>query len=149
VSSETPTPQRTDASTAAAFRTDRPPQPKAADSEGGMSGLQVTGVISGAVGLAGLGFGVGFGIAAKSDADVAHDYCKGNACTAQRGVQASREGSQYATVSTVAFIAGAALSALGITLLVVGGDSEREGAQASIAPYVAAGSVGSSLTGRF
>jgi tetratricopeptide (TPR) repeat protein len=127
------------------------PPPSAAARGADITGLQVTGIVAGAVGLAGLGFGVGFGIAAKSDADVAHGFCHGNACSTQRGVDASREGSHFATVSTIAFIAGGALTALGVSLLALGGqsDSERPHAQASITPYVGPGALGTYVSGRW
>jgi tetratricopeptide (TPR) repeat protein len=127
------------------------PRRSAPAADRGASGLQVAGIISGAIGLVGIGFGVGFGFDAKSSADRAHDDCDGNNCRTQQGVDAANDAKRAATVSTVSFIAGGALSVLAVTLLVVGsgGSSEREQAGLRLAPYAGPGSAGTTLTGTF
>ena len=112
-----------------------------------MSGVQVAGIVTGTVGLAGLGVGLGFGIAAKNDADIAHEFCDGNECRTQRGLDAAKDASDAASVSTVAFIAGGVLAALGITFLVAGGeDGERE---VAVAPFASGETLGTSVAGQF
>ncbi|HEX4354714.1 MAG TPA: hypothetical protein VHZ95_17410 [Polyangiales bacterium] len=141
-----PPPLRSQTSTAAPSL----PPPSAAGRESGLNALQFTGIVGTVIGLSGLGVGTGFGIAAKSKADVAQNYCHGNACTAQRGVDASRDAARLATVSTIGFIAGGALTALGITLLLVGGRAESDRApRAELTPYLRREGAGASLIGRW
>jgi tetratricopeptide (TPR) repeat protein len=141
------------AAAAAATQVEAPaPSPKSpppsAASQGGLTATQVAGLITGAAGLAGLGVGIGFGIAAKSDSDVAHELCDGNACSTQEGVDAAQDASRSATVSTVAFIAGGALTALGVTLLIVGARGEDERA-VSVAPALGHDLLGAVARGTF
>jgi tetratricopeptide (TPR) repeat protein len=124
--------------------------PKAVD-DGGLSGVQIAGIVTGGAGLVGIGIGVGFGLEAKSDADVAHDLCDGNDCRTQRGVDAAKSASRAATVSTISFIAGGVLAALGVTFLIAGGEggTERQTAGVSVAPYAEAGAIGANFEARF
>jgi tetratricopeptide (TPR) repeat protein len=88
------------------------------------------GLVLGAVGLAGVGVGTGFGIAAMSKAGTAKDSCNGNQCTTQKGVDAMHDASSSATISTIGFAAGGALLATGAFLFFWGGArrSDREAA---------------------
>jgi hypothetical protein len=126
------------------------PPPSAASATRGLSGIQVAGIVTGAAGLAGIGVGIAFGFKAKSDADVADRFCDGNACTTQRGVDASHDASDAATVSTIAFIAGGALTLLGVTGVLMGiGGQEREVAGLSVTPYAGAGNLGARVAARW
>jgi tetratricopeptide (TPR) repeat protein len=121
-----------------------------ADDRGGLTGMQVAGLATGLVGIGGVVMGTVFGLSAKSDADVAKQDCNGNDCTTQRGVDAAEDASTKATISTVAFIAGGALTALGTVLLISGSRSpERDTASLRLAPYAGPGSLGTQLSGRF
>lgn len=93
---------------------------------GGWSPLRWTGVAVGAVGLAGIGLGSGYGLAAMSKANVAKDTCNGNACTSQLGVDAARNARSLGTVSTVGFVAGGALLAAGAVLFFSGSERSVE-----------------------
>src|SRR6185503_7331387 len=84
-----------------------------ADDQSGLTGMQVAGLATGLVGIGGVVVGTIFGLSAKSDADTAKKDCSGNDCTTQRGVDAAEDASTKATISTVAFVAGGALTALG------------------------------------
>jgi hypothetical protein len=90
------------------------------------SALRWTGVAVGAVGLAGIGIGGGYGLAAMSKANVAKGACDGNACTSQVGVDAARNARSLGTVSTVAFVAGGALVAAGAVLYFTSGERTSE-----------------------
>ncbi len=119
---------------------------------GGLSGLQWAGLATGVVGLGGVAVGAVFGLSAKSDADTAKEECDGNNCRTQRGVDAAKDASAEATISTVSFIAGGALTVLGTVLLVAGGSSgpaERDTAGLRVAPYAEPGSLGTRVSGRF
>jgi hypothetical protein len=128
------------------------PAPKAAPppaaSKGGMTGVQLAGLITGAAGVAGLGVGIGFGIAAWSSSDVVHEMCDGNSCSTQEGVDAAHDASRYASVSTVAFIAGGALTVLGVTLLIAGAPADTE-RSVNLIPALGRGSLGAVARGTF
>jgi tetratricopeptide (TPR) repeat protein len=93
---------------------------------GGWSALRWTGVAVGAVGLAGIGIGSGYGLAAMSKANVAKGSCDGNACTSQVGIDAAKNARSLATVSTVGFVAGSALLAAGVALFLSSGERSAE-----------------------
>jgi tetratricopeptide (TPR) repeat protein len=80
-----------------------------------------TGAIIGALGVVGLGVGVGFGLAAMSQADTVKDLCDGNACRDQSGVDAAESAKNKALISTIGFVAGGTLLATGAALLIWGG----------------------------
>jgi len=137
------------ASTTAEERGERRLPP--ANDQSGLTGLQIAGLATGLVGLGGVAVGAVFGLSAKSDADVANKDCNGNDCSTQHGVDAAKDASSKATISTVAFIAGGALTALGTVLLVTGSraPAERDSASVRLVPYAGPGSVGTQLSGRF
>jgi tetratricopeptide (TPR) repeat protein len=126
------------------------PPPRAAAEHRGLSGFQVAGIVTGALGVTGLGIGIGFGFAAKDNADVADRLCEGNACSTQRGVDASRDAANAATVSTIAFVAGGVLTLLGIAAVLLGsGDSHEREVAMLVVPYAAPGNVGTQLAARW
>jgi hypothetical protein len=91
-------------------------------SEGGWSSIRWAGVALGAVGVATLGTGVGFGLAAMSKARTANELCDGNDCTSQRGVDAANSAERAATISNIGFAAGGGLLLTGLTLFLIGGE---------------------------
>jgi tetratricopeptide (TPR) repeat protein len=120
--------------------------------EHGITGVQVLGIVALTAGITGLGIGGGFGLSAKSDSEVADEFCNGNACRSQRGVDASRDASSAATISTIGFIAGGVLSSLGIlTLLIASSDdeTERKVASLSLAPLTGPNVVGTQIAGQW
>jgi len=125
------------------------PQP----AESGMTGLQTTGLVLGGIGLVGMGVGAYFGLGAMSDNSKAKDYCAGNACTDQKGVDAANDASSKATISTIGFGAGGALLATGVVLLLVGGNSSKErppsAAGLSFVPTAGPSAMGLTLDGRW
>lgn len=118
----------------------------------GITSAQVLGILALTAGVTGLGIGVGFGFSAKSDSDVANKFCKGNACSSQQGVDASRDASTAATISTVGFIAGGVLSALGTVTLILassGDETEHTMASLSVAPLTGPHIVGTQISGQW
>jgi hypothetical protein len=112
--------------------------------------MQVAGIMTGAVGLAGLGLGIGFGLKAKSDADEAKKYCEGNICRAQRGVDATNAANDAATISTIAFVAGGALTLLGVAAVLLGLESSARTAEATtLKPYAARDGAGALLASQW
>ena len=132
----------------------RSPYPRRPEPEHhtGLSGLQIAGIVVASAGLAGLGVGTGFGLAAKSDADVVKELCVGNRCTSQRGVDETHDAREAAKIATISFIAGGALTVLGTGLLAwglrVGGDHD-DTATLTVAPFATTSAAGSVLTGRW
>jgi hypothetical protein len=61
----------------------------------------------GAVGVAGVLVGTGYGFSAMSDSRVAHEECAGNQCRSQRGVDAANSAANSAKMATLALSAGA------------------------------------------
>lgn len=78
--------------------------------------LRVGAIVASSLGLVGLGLGAGFGVAALSDAGTARDYCTGNRCSSQRGVDAAHAASKNADIATASFAVGGSLLAAGVAL---------------------------------
>lgn len=97
--------------------------------EPGWSTLRWSGVVTGLVGVAALGTGAAFGLSAMSKAGTASEFCDGNACTSERGVNAARSADDAATISNIGFLAGGGLLALGTTLFFLGGAGPGERAR--------------------
>lgn len=105
--------------------------------------FRTSGIASGAAGLAAIGLGIGFGVSAMSNASAAHGAgCSGGACPDPSSAAQDRTAFTYGAVSTVGFVLGAALTAVGITLLAISPRMKRK-AEASIhAQAVGLGSAG-------
>jgi hypothetical protein len=86
--------------------------------------LRTAGFVTAGVGALGLVAGGIFGVMAISQNSTANDHCKfpGDRCD-PTGVSAGQDASTSAAISTVTFIAGAALVAGGAVLIFVGGPS--------------------------
>jgi tetratricopeptide (TPR) repeat protein len=125
------------------------PVAPASERREGLSSVQLAGIFIGAAGVASLGVGTAFGLAANSDADIAHDLCDGNACASQRGVDAAKDATRAATISTATFVAGGALLATGLTMLVLGNNAPEERATLQLKPYASPNHLGTQLTGRW
>lgn len=125
------------------------PPPK----DDGLSGVQVTGLVLGGLGIVGLGLGTGFGLSAMSSADDANAVCDGNDCTTQEGVDAAESASSAAGASTAGFVIGGALLTSGTLLLLFGGDSPSpargDTTALSVAPAVGPGGAELSFSGRW
>ncbi len=123
-----------------------PPPAPAAGSHG--SGQRVIGLVTGAVGLAGLVVGTTFGVIAGSDNNDAKTHCPTDStCTAQ-GVASTTSALHAATASTVAFVAGGALTAVGLVLyLTAPSDGPRSSGRIGLSPLVGAATGGVTLHG--
>jgi hypothetical protein len=86
------------------------------------STLRWSGMVVGALGVVGVGVGAGFGLAAMSHANTAHDSCTGNDCTSQRGVDAAHSARDDATISNLGFATGGALLVTGAAFILLGSD---------------------------
>ncbi|HET6336601.1 MAG TPA: hypothetical protein VFG30_25435 [Polyangiales bacterium] len=153
ISTETPPAgKRAELPASAPSSSDTRVPPRSNAREEGITGLHVLGIVALTAGVTGLGIGGGFGLAAKSDDEVAEQSCDGNACRSQRGLDASRDATSAATISTIGFIAGGVLSTLGIvTLLIASSDdeTERKVANLSLTPLTGPSVLGTQLAGRW
>ena len=140
---ETPSPR-------AQASTTESPQP--ADSASPGSGWKTAGIITGGVGIVGLGLGTFFGLSAKSKHDDAKNAgCLGTSCPDDASAKSEKDASSAATISTVGFIGGGILLAAGVTLFIIA-PSKKASAPTSarslqITPTVGPRNVGISFTG--
>ncbi len=125
-----------------------PPRPGGADGAAVRPGntQRILGFTAGAVGLAGIGAGVGFGLAALSRHDQAQASCTPT-CAAGGGDAIQADAQQLALGSTVAFTAGGLLVAGGIVLLITA-PSPRASA-VRVAPVITADVHGVVIQGAF
>jgi hypothetical protein len=112
----------------AAVTTAPPPPPNDEPKSG--SPLRLVGFITAGVGVAGIAVGSIFGVMTISANDKANTECTlaMGKCT-QAGVDAGRNADTFATVSTIAFIAGGVLAAGGAVLILAGKPSKKTGAR--------------------
>lgn len=86
----------------------------------GMSTLQIAGIAVGGAGVAGLVIGGVMGGLVLSRKSTVDEQCDDELCDTQEGIDAASEGATFSTVSTVAFVVGAAALGAGITMFVLG-----------------------------
>jgi hypothetical protein len=123
-------------------------------SEGVMSTLRVLGLVSGGVGVAGIGVGVAFGVMAGSASSNQQSACASSTNCPNRG-QALSDRSTFTTDSSVeiaGFVAGGALLAAGVVMFIAGGNkAEPEAAKTGLVvlPAISPGGAGLTLSGGF
>jgi tetratricopeptide (TPR) repeat protein len=93
-----------------------PPSLPPPATESTTSGWRTVGLVTGIVGLVGLGVGGVYGYMAKSKNDDAAAACPGNVCPDARGLALSDDAHHAATISTISVIAGGALVIGGVGL---------------------------------
>jgi len=126
------------------------PEPPAPEAPRGSSPLRVVALVTGGVGVVGLGVGTAFGFVAMSKQSSAG--CPKNVCPNEGAAQTIRDAEGAGTISTVGFIAGGVLAATGVVLWLVAPNGARTSAASlRVAPSMAEGHAGSSLslTGTF
>jgi hypothetical protein len=92
---------------------------------GGLTGVQVAGIVTGGVGVLGIVGGVITGVLAKSAESDAEAKCIEGICleSTRKDFQAA---SDMATLANVLFISGGVLAATGLTLVLVGGKKSEK-----------------------
>ena len=115
----------------------------------GGSPLKTVGLVTGAVGVVGLGAGAVFGFIAKSKNDQAlqPQNCRTPTLCTPAGLSLTDDAKRAATLSTVSFIAGGVLVAGGLTLWLTAPSPERTGVR--VTPVVAASYGGVGIDGAF
>lgn len=126
-----------------------PPPPKSVPPNGDTQRL--IGVVVGGVGVVGLGLGTYFGLHAISENNDAKQFCtRGSVCFAQQGVSLTNDAKTSATISDIAFIAGAAAVAGGIVLYLTAPSKHAEQVgRLHLAPAFGPNSAGAALGGEF
>jgi len=117
-------------------------------SEGTGENRRTAGLFLGGVGLVGLGLGAGFGIHALSQQAVVEEHCSGIYCDSA-GLDADRSAHTSATISTIAFIAGAACTGAGAILFFTARPSKTKGSSAWRLPSVGISGTQLSIQGSF
>lgn len=111
--------------------------------------LRVGGIVAGTVGLVSIGIGAGFGVAALSDASTSREYCDGDVCSSQRGVDAVHSAAKNADIATVSFALGGGLVAAGVLLLWLddGPSAPADTAKLDWAPIASDSELGLAVSG--
>jgi hypothetical protein len=143
--------ERGDKSGKAAKEDSKKPEPRG--SSGGA--LRALGLVAGGVGVVGLGVGGAFGLSAMSKhSDAKAAGCGGSSCQDATSQAQEQDAARAAKMSTALFIAGGALTAVGLTLYLVAPSSKeqpagREAASPSLklTPAVGQNAVGVTLSG--
>jgi hypothetical protein len=112
---------------------------------------ELTALAAGGVGIASVGFGIGFGLSARSYKDTWEKYCRGNVCSSPVGVDAAESARRQARVATAGLVAGGALIGLASVLWIVDFSGEHPSASAalSLVPVASSSEVGGAISGRF
>jgi hypothetical protein len=130
------------------------PLERDAEPASGWSPLRAVGFFTGAVGLAGIGVGSGFGISVLDQSKTARQLCDGDRCTSQRGVDAAQRAATYATIATIGVAAGGALLVTGVVLWLSGASDAGESAEpvsadVRVAPLAGSSELGMALSGKW
>jgi hypothetical protein len=123
-----------------------PPPPPPPVTHG--SGQRAAGLVTGAVGLAGLIVGTTFGLIARSDNNDAKSDCPTDSTCTPLGVTSTTSARHAATASTIAFVAGGALTATGLVLyLTAPSTSPRSVDRLGLSPIIGNATGGVALHG--
>lgn len=125
----------------------QPLRPPPADTGTSGSAQRTVGLVTGGVGVVGIGIGSFFGLKAMQKNNDAKDLCPANRCTSQEGVTLTGDAKRAANISTVAFGVGAAVLATGVVLYLTA-PSPRSSAL-RLEPRVGTRGAGLDLGGRF
>jgi hypothetical protein len=125
------------------------PAPSAAPPEHHASAQRTIGLVTGGVGIAGLIVGASFGFIAQSDDNDAKKNCPTDTTCTPGGLASSNSALHAATASTVAFIAGGALTAAGLVLYFTAPADGARSARIGLSPMVGAAAGGLALHGGF
>jgi len=132
--------------TAPAARTGSPRSD--ASPETGSGGAQrATGIAASVIGLAGLGVGTAFGVAAMSKQSDSKAYCRSESLCTQPGLDLVDDAKTAASVSTIAFAAGGVLLVTGVVLVVTAPHRAPRASVLGIAPFAATGGAGGLWSG--
>lgn len=125
--------------------------PSSAASGGGMSTLRTLGLVSGGVGLVGLGVGAVFGVLAGSASSSQQSDCP-SPSNCPNHAQALADHSTFTTDSSIeiaGFVAGGVLVAAGVVMFIAGGSREPAKTGLLVLPTISPDGAGLTLHGGF
>jgi hypothetical protein len=128
------------------------PVPARESPEEAWTAWRVGGIVAGTVGLVGIGLGAGFGVAALSDAATAREYCEGDVCRSQQGLDAVNAATKNANIATASFVLGGGLVAVGAAMLWFGQEPEPahpEVAQVRFGAHATGSELGLAVSGQW
>jgi hypothetical protein len=115
---------------------------------GGITTRQTLGLVTGGVGVLGIGLGSYFGIRAISqNSDAEQDCPKEGLCNTTGGLDLTDKARDNAAAANIAFAVGAGLVAVGAVLYLTGGRSNSE--RVAVVPLLSPGAAAASVSGRF
>jgi len=118
------------------------------DTRGGLGGMRTAALVTGAVGIVGLGLGSYFGIRAISKNNDAETYCpRGNKCDDQRGVDLTTQAKHAAVASDITMAVGAAFVVTGVVLYLT--NEPNKSARTEVHPLLDRNLAGIGLGGAF
>ena len=112
------------------------------------SPLRPAGLVIGAIGLGAVGGALILGAVAKSKNDTANESCGPSSCSTSQGFDSEHQAGNFATASTVTFVAGATLLVLGVTLFIAAPHGSAA-TSIAIAPGASSSGGGLSVVGTF
>jgi hypothetical protein len=121
--------------------------PSAPPPEHHASAQRTIALVTGGVGIAGLIVGATFGFIAQSDNNDAKRNCTTDTTCSPDGLASSNSALHAATASTVAFIAGGALTAAGLVLYFTAPTDATRSARIGLSPLVGSTAGGLTLHG--
>jgi hypothetical protein len=118
-----------------------PAQPEQTASSGGWSRgtVQTLALVSGGLGIVGLGVGSAFGLVANSKKSQYQQHQIDGRCIDEQCVSISKDAVSAGNVSTAMFVAGGVLAAAGVTLWLTAPGKAPEQAAVAIVPMAGAG----------
>jgi hypothetical protein len=117
------------------------PNPDQTSGPGGWSrgSAHTLALVSGGLGIVGLGVGTAFGLEASSKKSQYEQHQINGRCIDEQCVTISKDAASAGNVSTVAFVAGGVLAAAGVALWLTAPGKVSEGAAVAIVPMAGAG----------
>lgn len=110
-------------------------------------GQRILGIIVTGLGVGGLGAGTWFGLQAANKNEEAGTHCRNGTECDEEGIRLDKEGRQAATISTISFIAGGALVAGGLLLVLTAPSGREQPVALGARPTYGGGAF--TLSGRF
>ncbi len=115
----------------------------------GMSTLRTVGFIVGGAGLAGLGGAIATGLALPGKQRIIDANCGADFLCNKEGFAAVQSGKTIAAANTTLWFVGGILTAVGVVLVVVGGNGGNSRPAAALEIHPVPGGAGASLVGKF
>lgn len=123
------------------------PEPSTAGGGWARGTAHTLAIVSGSVGLVGLGVGTTFGLVASSKKSDYQQHEANGHCIDAQCASISKDAVSAATLSTIGFVAGGVLAAAGVVLWLTAPSNRTEGRSAAIAPMAGPQGLGAGVSG--